>query len=296
MSTSSSAELANLDTPVSSKNEPTITNYTSAPLTGSNVLIIEGSHTKRQLFEIILKEAGANVTSAVDGGNGVHLAIEQEFDVVLVDMQMPLLDGIAIASTIRGAGVATPIVAHGMANEERQCRDVGCSGFLSKPTDAEQLLRCVVSCIGQSIVPNAVSSRPSQVDVESAPKSGVAGDATESNEVQSQKAQVSKDDDGLHCSLALDKPIYLEILFEFVDELPSRLDAMSTALEQHEWDQLAEVAHALKGSGGSIGYHAFTTPCRDLEAYARQKDPERTKVAFDSVKGVARSIVVPDRD
>ena len=103
-------------------------------------------------------------------------------------------------------------------------------------------------------------------------------------------------DDGLHCTLPLDQPIYREILDEFVDDISLRLAAMSEALQQDDYDGLAELAHALKGSAGSLGYHAFTEPCRSLESLARKQETEQLGTIVEELRTIAATIVVSVRE
>jgi HPt (histidine-containing phosphotransfer) domain-containing protein len=102
--------------------------------------------------------------------------------------------------------------------------------------------------------------------------------------------------DGLHCTLPLERPAYRPILDDFLEELPKRLEAMRSALIAQDFDGLAQLAHALKGAGGSIGYSAFTDPCRELERASRENEDRDFELLVNQVAAVADAIVVPSAD
>ncbi|MCA9120632.1 MAG: response regulator [Planctomycetaceae bacterium] len=263
----------------------------ASPLSGTNILIVEGSRTRRSLYKFIFAEAGANVICARDIESGMYLAAEQEFNLVLLDMQMPGCEESSAITMLRHKGISTPIIAHGVASEEVACRNAGCSEFLAKPTDAEKLLvaasdtlsrqrfeDCETTCqIDESTIELAVGKPESVIEDDSCPDDS------------------ANDQAGYHCTLDLTKPVYLEILFEFIDELPQRFEAMKAALGDNRLDELADLAHGLKGSAGSIGFHAFTEPCRQLERLAKQKESAQLEAVIKELQNISHRIVVPNR-
>lgn len=117
---------------------------------GLHVLIVDDTEDLRALVERWLVRAGATVEMATDGSEAVHSVLERGavFDVILMDMQMPRMDGFAATRKLRAAGVVTPILAltaHARHVEEQRCLDAGCSGYLAKPTSRRSLLGAVVA-------------------------------------------------------------------------------------------------------------------------------------------------------
>ncbi len=98
---------------------------------------------------------------------------------------------------------------------------------------------------------------------------------------------------GMQCTLPIENPMYRAILDEFIDDLPKRVAAMRAALESGDFDNLAELAHGLKGSAGSIGYTAFTDPCRQLEQSARQRQLDDINPLVEQVAAISDGIEVP---
>ncbi len=117
-------------------------------LTGLRVLLVEDSPDNQALLKILLTRAGASIEIANDGYQGVEKALDTEFDVVLMDVQMPRMDGHEATRRLRAAGLKTPIVAltaHAMKEERERTVRSGFSDFLPKPVQKDQLIELLVS-------------------------------------------------------------------------------------------------------------------------------------------------------
>jgi len=115
------------------------------------VLLVEDAVDNQRLVSLILRKAGAEVEIAENGQIGCDRIQEARgagspFDVVLMDMQMPVLDGYSATRRLRRASVETPIIAltaHAMAGDRQACLDAGCTEYLTKPIDRERLIAMV---------------------------------------------------------------------------------------------------------------------------------------------------------
>ncbi len=108
------------------------------------VLVVEDTPELQLLERRILEAAGATVTVAANGEVALELATVHQFDLILMDMQMPVMDGIEATQTLRNLGNSTPIVAltaNVMQKHRRQFEEAGASGFLQKPIDRKELER-----------------------------------------------------------------------------------------------------------------------------------------------------------
>lgn len=119
-----------------------------AQLSGS-ILLVEDGLDNQRLISFLLKRSGASVTIAGNGQEGVDAALEAckrgtPFDVILMDMQMPVMDGYTAARTLRAQRYSGPIIAltaHAMIGEMERCIASGCDAYLSKPINRALLLR-----------------------------------------------------------------------------------------------------------------------------------------------------------
>lgn len=132
------------------ENKEAITSYTNnakqEDLNGVRVLLVEDSADNRTLIECILGQRGAHIESAENGLEGVEKALKSEFDLVLMDIQMPLFNGIQATSELRKRGYRKPIVAltaHAMKEEREETIANGCDAHLTKPIEISKLLNIV---------------------------------------------------------------------------------------------------------------------------------------------------------
>ncbi|MGB0768999.1 MAG: response regulator, partial [Phycisphaeraceae bacterium] len=127
-------------------------------LANRRVLIVEDGTDNQRLFKFYVSKAGAEVQLAENGQIGKDLALSawrggEPFDVVLMDMQMPVLDGYDATGQLRDAGYERPIIAltaHAASSDRDKCLSAGCTDYLSKPVDRHELIRTIASHLDQS--------------------------------------------------------------------------------------------------------------------------------------------------
>ncbi|MEJ5259991.1 MAG: response regulator [Anaerohalosphaeraceae bacterium] len=136
--------------------------YDAASLSGTaaednclagHVLVVEDNPSNQILISMLLKKMGLEVTLANDGLEGVQEARRQKYDVILMDMQMPRMNGYDATQTLRSEGCMTPIVAvtaNAMKGDEEKCLQAGCDAYLSKPIDRKKLAQILRRYLGTS--------------------------------------------------------------------------------------------------------------------------------------------------
>jgi CheY-like chemotaxis protein len=129
------------------------------------VLLVEDGPDNQRLISFLLKKAGAEVTLAENGKVALEKALSvfprwrrrhtdqlEEFDVILMDMQMPVMDGYEATRRLRSAGYRGPIIAltaHAMTDDRQKCLDAGCDDYITKPVNREQLLTVLAASLAR---------------------------------------------------------------------------------------------------------------------------------------------------
>ncbi len=245
------------------------------------VLVVDDGDENRELVQLVLEEAGLEVDQAENGKIGFDMARETAYDVVLMDMQMPVMDGYEATAALRQAGVETPIyalTADAMKGFEEKCLAAGCTGFLTKPVDIDLLLDTLGKLLGGErskveaapMMENADTGQDSIFDI-SACASGPP----------------------ITSRLAGGSPRIQSTILKFIYTLDGKLDEMDSAWAERDFTQLAALAHWLKGSGGTIGFDDFTNPAKNLEMLAKSGSEDGISVALLELRNMGARLVVP---
>ncbi len=208
-------------------------------LSGVRILLAEDGEDNRRLLGYVLTAVGANVTMAPDGARAVEMVLAardgtKPFEVILMDMQMPVLDGYAATRRLREHGCRTPIIAltaHAMSTDRDKCIAAGCDDFCTKPIVRTLFLTTIAKWLD--------GTRRHLID----PKTFERDDSRD--------------------------PELMALVQMFVDDLSVDVRHMRRALDDGNREELAAVAHRLKGSAGSYGFPTLTTQASVLEQRAK---------------------------
>ena len=122
-----------------------------ADLEGVKVLIVDDAETNRKLVNVFLSRSGAAVAMAENGAVALRAVANAQFDLILMDMQLPDVDGYTAASRLREQGFKGPIIAltaHAMRGDREKCLLAGCSSYVSKPINMDELMVAVRDAVG----------------------------------------------------------------------------------------------------------------------------------------------------
>lgn len=117
---------------------------------GKKILVVEDNKDNHFIVNAFLKRHGIHVDFANNGLEGVQKSMAGGYDAVLMDMQMPVMDGYKATETLRQKGFRKPIIAltaHAMREEKSRCLQAGCDGYLMKPFDSKALIQTLVELI-----------------------------------------------------------------------------------------------------------------------------------------------------
>ena len=229
-------------------------------LRGWHILLVEDNELNQQVASELLQDAGFVVDIADNGQIAVDKVQSQRYDLVLMDMQMPVMDGLSATRAIRAlpAYAKLPIVAmtaNAMQQDRDRCVEAGMDGYVSKPIDPDELWRAILRWRPTS----AFAPLP-------------AGQQTPKTR---QPQALSFDIPGLDTAEALrrmagNETLYLKLLRQFLDTQPQNFQDMAAAIAQRDWLLAERLAHTLKGTAGNLGLNTLTQPAAALEAAMHQ--------------------------
>lgn len=132
---------------VSINKEPSIDSQT---LSGLKILVVDDSPDNRTIANIYLQSAGAICKEAANGEEAIEMAMTEAFDIVLMDIQMPVLDGYQAIYQLNQNRFQKPVVAltaHAFKAEKERCHKAGFADYVTKPIDREQLIRTIIDVV-----------------------------------------------------------------------------------------------------------------------------------------------------
>ncbi len=243
-------------------------------LNACTILVVDDGEANRQLASVYLERAGASVICAENGKEAIERLIENKIDLLLMDVHMPVMDGLQATRHLRAAGCKLPIIAltgNVMKKDEDACRDAGYTSMLAKPISMNQLLSAVAKHVGGQVVTETQSAASSQRS--SNPESEIEqlqAIHNMANDISSELAASTQNYQPIESELPVDSDDEIRaIVGQFVVRLRERIDEMEQAFETRNFKELEELAHWLKGASGSLGFRPFVAPARDLENGAR---------------------------
>ena len=248
-------------------------------LNTGRVLVVDDGVENRELMQLVLEEAGLQVDQAENGQIGFDMAENSAYDVILMDMQMPVMGGHEATALLRQAGVNTPIfalTANAMEGFEETCLAAGCTGYLTKPVDIDLLLDTLGNLLGGKRSKAEAPPRAEDINPVQKPIIGFAASGA---------------GPPIFSRLTVDRARLQPIINKFIQHLAQKLDEMDAAWAQRDFTELAVLAHWLKGSGGTIGFDEFTEPAKTLEIMAKTKSEHGVEMTLLELRGLANRLV-----
>ena len=247
------------------------------------VLVVDDGPENRELVALVLAEAGIAVEEAENGQVAVDKATRTAYDAILMDMSMPVMDGFTATKLLRGRGMKLPIIAltaHAMKGFEKEILEAGCTGYVTKPIDIDVLLGALAEKLGGRRVRGAPAD----------PRPAAHPPIPELRDV------VAGADGPPVVSRLATHPKLRPAIRRFAGRLDEQLIAMDAARNAGDFKELANLAHWLKGAGGTVGYDDFTAPARNLETLAKAGDGQGADAALREIRGLALRMVAPEED
>ena len=233
------------------------------------VLLVDDDELSRRMMGLLLSEKGYNYDTASNGLEAIEAVQSQSYGVVLMDIQMPLMDGFEATSKIREwetQNQHVPIVALTamlLEDEIQKCLSVGMDDCIAKPFNTETLFRLIETYISKS------KHTASKTDLH---KSAIA-DKLDVLDIQEALPRFSRDVE-----------IYRDFLNEFIDNLPQRIDQFRTAFQSGDFKELADSAHNLKGISASMGAKQLSYLSQKLDQNSQDGNPSVIQQTLEEIE------------
>lgn len=252
------------------------------------ILLAEDNPTNQKVALSMLQRLGHHVHLVCNGAEALDALTTHQFDLVLMDVQMPNMDGLEATRRYRelevGSGKPVPIIAmtaHVSVTDRERCLRAGMDDFITKPVQRDALAQVIIANIHQHEVE---SPMPSSIDSNEAvtPRARDAaepaspGHARESDLIEANRAESFSVDNILE-RLDNDEEIAREIGDVFVASSAQLLAEMTTAISTRDASAIRARAHSLKGSAGNIGATALQQLATEMETAAGGDDLERAQ-------------------
>jgi CheY-like chemotaxis protein len=232
-------------------------------LHGRRALLVEDNEINQLVAREMLESLGLQVSIANNGEEAVKMVVDGEFDVVLMDIQMPGMDGYQTTAQIRSDPHFTytklPIIAitaHALADERERALDAGLNDYVTKPIDMSQLVNALLTCLApQNATPK------SQEEKNTVARSAILPIAFDSINMKSALAR-----------LGGKQNLYLRLLLMFRDNQAETGQTIRTALQSNDLTLARRLAHTLRGVAATIGADKLSSAAKNLETAIAQSE------------------------
>ncbi|MBF0449142.1 MAG: response regulator [Candidatus Magnetomorum sp.] len=235
---------------------------------GAKILLVEDNEINQQVATELIAKAGFFITVANNGREGVHAVLENDFDLVFMDIQMPEMDGFEATAHIRQSTKKSienlPIIAmtaHALVGDREKCLQAGMNDHISKPIDPEELFSKLVKWIqpGDREIPTECLTETGSI-ADECPLPDMPGIL-----IQKGIARVSGNQN-----------LYRNILIKFHTNNLNMDEQIKTALESGNVEQAKHLIHTIKGLSGTIGAQELNTICIELELAVIKEEDDGT--------------------
>jgi PAS domain S-box-containing protein len=233
-------------------------------------LAAEDNPANRMLIHLLLSDMGLEVTLVEDGQQVLERLNDQSFDLILMDMQMPILNGYETVRKIRARGLTTPIVAI-TADAEKdspaRCLEAGCDSYVEKPITRQTLTQALKRFL-KPLSPNTLQPE--------SPQTALTTTTIPDSDLRSE----------LH-----DDPDMIEVIQVFIRDLPNLLHNIVQAWENENLNALQSYLHELKGAGGSAGFSALADIATTIEQQLRSSQINTLTKELDTLNQTSQKIL-----
>ena len=231
---------------------------------GNQLLLVEDNELNRQVALEFIRETGADIDIAINGEKALQALQEKHYDLLLMDIQMPVMDGLEATRLIRQQGLNTPIIAmtaHAMSGDKERSIAAGMNDHLTKPIEPGELF---------ALLGNYLTDKRQDTDA----SKEVNKPATPEHNPLPEAIQVLQDIEALQVDKALMRfqgrcKLYENLVRDFIDDYSNLEEVLSGYVANQEQEQIFRVIHSLKSNVAYIGAFELSRELGELELVLR---------------------------
>ncbi len=246
----------------------------------AHILLAEDNVTNQQVALAILKKLGQRADAVANGAEAINALESIPYDLLLLDMQMPVMDGYETAASIRSpqSKVLNPdipiiaMTARAMQGDREKCLEAGMNDYVSKPVSLQALAEALKKWLPKDV-------RNPAVEIMSAPKRDLAGQASNigpSVSVFDRAAMLTR--------LMGDKDLARTILRGFLEDIPRQIQALKELLGAGDIKGVENKAHTIKGAAANVGGDALRMLADELEKACKAGDLAAIKALIEGLE------------
>jgi two-component system sensor histidine kinase/response regulator len=247
---------------------------------GSRILLVEDNAINREVAVALLMSGGLDTETASNGMVALPMIHDAGYDLILMDVQMPVMDGLEATRIIR----ATPgledlpilaMTANVFPEDRQACLSVGMNDFIAKPVDVENLFSTLAKWLPGQAAPNADDKSESvSVSKDDGPASGnpVENIEGQAGDTYRPGGNSAIDPQALETVFGNDRQAKIGILDKFVSQANYVLKQIEVACEHQSAERVSFYAHKLRSSARTVGANSLSDLCFDLEVAGRKED------------------------
>ncbi|MCP3962800.1 MAG: response regulator [bacterium] len=263
-------------------------------LGAARILTVEDNPINQEVVQCMLNKVGCSCETAADGPTALRMVSTRPYDLILMDCQMPMMDGYEVTAAIREKECESSLPPNGgdprqripiiamtanvLKGDREKCLAAGMDDYLSKPFRPEQLFECLASWLPDTLdssVPEASDAETAESRTAAAPSAETSSDETLSDETLLDETLSSAlDRESLDRLRELQRDgsddLLDRLVQEFVSSTPDLIASMRNEVERGNANAIKEAAHSLKSSSGFLGATKMVTLCQSLETLAKE--------------------------
>ncbi len=266
---------------ISNKTAPLYTTHFSRDmaknwLAESQILLVEDNEINLQVARELMEHAGIVVTTAVNGEQAVEMANMNPFDAVLMDLQMPVMDGLTATQRIRSGNAPSglPIIAmtaNAMAGDREQCLNAGMNDYISKPIKPPILYETLIRWIKPEALPILAHSGTAPQESPSSEDLNIFN-SLEGVDVKTGLNHVNDNGD-----------IYMKVLENTYTRFSDVTDQIKKKLDENDQETALRMAHTFKGVAGTMGALELSEKAFELEKAIKKNETSMIPVLLETV-------------